>query len=115
MVLADWRLKVQEIVEAIGISDSSLVLILNEHLGMRTTCKLGAAFAHNRPRMQLCDNFEGVFGVVQPQYGRFFALFHNGGRNIDSPQHTRDQAAVKTVGFSGQIGAEEDQGGFVSQ
>ena len=35
MVLANWRLKVREIVEAIGISHGSLVLILNDHLDIR--------------------------------------------------------------------------------
>ncbi|CAK1588256.1 unnamed protein product [Parnassius mnemosyne] len=35
MVLADQRLKVQEIVEAVGISHGSKVSILNDHLGMR--------------------------------------------------------------------------------
>ena len=32
---------------------------------------------------------------------------------MDSPQHSRDKAAVKTVGFSGRIDAEEGQGVFV--
>ena len=51
----------REIMEVIGISHGSVVMILNDHLGV--------AFAHNRPQTQSCDNFEGVFGVVQPQYG----------------------------------------------
>ena len=55
MVLADQRLKVWEIVEAIGISDDSVVSILNEHLGMRAIQKMDAAFAHNRPQTQLCE------------------------------------------------------------
>ena len=35
MVLADRRLKVREIVEAIGISHGSVVSILKDHLGMK--------------------------------------------------------------------------------
>ena len=73
---------------------------------------MGAAFAHNWPQMQSCDNFEGVFGVVQPQYGWGFAPFHNRGQNIDS-QNIRDQAAVKTVDFSGQIDPKKGQGRFL--
>ena len=44
-----------------------------------------------------------------------FVVSNSYERNMDSPQHTRDQAAVKTVGFSGRIGAKEGQDGFVSQ
>ena len=54
--------------------------------------KMSATFAHNRPQMQSCDNFEGVFSTVQPQYGQVFVQFHNRGR-----QHTRYPTAVKTV------------------
>lgn len=35
MVLADRRLKVREIIEAISVSYGSVVTILNDHLGMR--------------------------------------------------------------------------------
>ena len=35
MVLADRRLKMREIVEAIGISHGSVVSILKDHLGMK--------------------------------------------------------------------------------
>ena len=35
MVLADRRLKVQEIMEAVGISHGSVVSILKDHLGMK--------------------------------------------------------------------------------
>ena len=35
MVLADRRLKVRETVEAIGISQGSVALILKDHLGMK--------------------------------------------------------------------------------
>ena len=56
---------------------------------------MGAAFAHNRPQTQSCENFEGVFCVVQSQFGRVFAPFRNRGQNMDSPQYTKDQAAVK--------------------
>ena len=65
---------------------------------------MSATFSHNRQQMQSCENFEGVFGVVQPLYGRVFAPFHNHRRNKDSLQHTRNQAPVRTVGFFGQIG-----------
>lgn len=54
-----------------------------------------------------------MFGVVQTPSGRAFASFHNRGWNMNSPQHTVDQAAFKMVGFSGWIGAKEDE--FVSQ
>ena len=36
---------------------------------------MDVAFAHNLPHMQSCDNFEGVFGVVQPEYGRVLHRF----------------------------------------
>ena len=29
--------------------------------------QMGAAFAHNRPYTQSCDNFDRMFGVFQPQ------------------------------------------------
>ena len=51
--------------------------------------------------MQSHENLKGVFGIVQPQNGQVFAPFSNSGRNMGSLQHTRDQAAVKTEGFSG--------------
>ena len=63
----DRRLKLREIVEAIGISHGSVVSILNDHLGMK---KLSARWVprlltidHERNR----DNFDQMFGVVQPQ------------------------------------------------
>lgn len=43
------------------------------------------------------------------------APFHNRRRNLDSPHHYREQAAVKTVGFFVRICAERGRGGFVSQ
>ena len=59
MVLADLRLKVREIVEAIDISHGSVVSILKDHLGMK---KLSARWVP-----QSCDNFDRMFGVVQLQ------------------------------------------------
>ena len=46
MVLADRRVKVREIVDAIGISYSSLVSILNDQLGLR---KLSARWVQRLP------------------------------------------------------------------
>lgn len=64
--------------------------------------------------MQSCDKFEGVFRSYSTGSGRVFAQFHIRGRNLDSPQYTGDQAAVKTMGFSERIGAEEGQGVSIS-
>ena len=80
----------------------------------KTICKMGATFAHNLPQIQSCDNFEGVFDIVQLQYGWVLAPFDNRGQNIDSPQQTRDQAAVKTVSFSVWISTEEGQSGLTA-
>ena len=68
MVLADRRLKVREIVEAIGISHGSVVSIMKDHLGMK---KLSARWVprlltiyHKRNRV---INSIECLGVVQPQ------------------------------------------------
>lgn len=45
------------------------------------------------------DKFEVLFVVVQPQSERVLIPFHTHGRNMDSPQHTRDQAAMESVTF----------------
>lgn len=45
----------------------------------------------------------------------YFEEFHNSGQNLDSSQHTGDQAVVKTIGFSGRISVEEGQGDSVNR
>lgn len=61
---------------------------------------MGAELSHNGPQTKSCDKFE-VFGVVQPQTGRDFALI--------SPKHTDDQVALETVSLFRQIGAKKDK------
>ncbi|XP_022822885.1 histone-lysine N-methyltransferase SETMAR-like [Spodoptera litura] len=70
MVLADRRLKVREIVEAIGISHGSVVSILNDHLGMR---KLSARWV---PRLLTIDDKRKRVTISQ----KCLALFN---RNIN--------------------------------
>lgn len=48
-------------------------------------------------------HFERVFGVVQPQFGQNFDPFPSLGRNMNSPKHIRDQAAIETVDFLEQM------------
>ena len=94
MVLADRRLKVREIIEAIGISQRAVVSILKDHLGMK---KLSARWV---PRLLTIDHkCNRVTTSIE-----CLALFNrnkdeicNSGRNMDTPQHARDQ----TVGFAG--------------
>ncbi|CAK1604048.1 unnamed protein product [Parnassius mnemosyne] len=74
MVLADRRLKVQEIVEAVGISRGSVVSILNNHLGMR---KLSARWV---PRLLTVDHKRNR--VTTSQEG--LALFN---RNMEEFLH----------------------------
>lgn len=64
---------------------------------------------------QSCVNFEGAFGVVQPQFGPVSTKFHNPKGNMDSPWYTGDQAAVKSVGFSRRICMEVGEGESVIQ
>ena len=49
IVLTDRRVKVRELVEATGISHSTVISILYEQLGMKKLCKMGVAFAHYGP------------------------------------------------------------------
>lgn len=63
----------------------------------------------------LYDNFERLLGIVQQQSQRVFALLYKSGRNLDSPQHTRDQPIVKTVGSSGRFAVGGRHGRSLSQ
>lgn len=45
-------------------------------------------------------NFEGVCGVIQPQFGRIFSPFNNRVLNRDLTQYIEDHEAVETVGFT---------------
>lgn len=53
--------------------------------------KVGVTVAHNLLQTQSSDSFGGVFGVVQPQYGRVFGRE----RNMESLQYTGDQQQLK--------------------
>lgn len=98
MVLADRRLKVREIVEAIGISYGSVVTILNDHLAMR---KHSARWV---PRLLTIDHKRKRVTTSQA----CLALFN---RNMNEFLHrfiTVDETWIhyntpppKTVGFSG--------------
>lgn len=39
-----------------------------------------------------------AFALVQPQFGRGFALNHHRERTLDSPQHSEDKTAVEIAG-----------------
>lgn len=92
----------EAIVNDIGISNGSVFSILNDHLCLRKAMhKMGAAFPHNLPQTPSCENFEEVFGVVQPRSGRIFSTFRSCRQNLASPQYNGDQAAVGTESFSG--------------
>lgn len=76
MVLADRRLKVREIVEAIGISHGSVVSILNDHLGMR---KLSARWVprlltidHKRNRVTISQECLALFNRNMNEFLRRF-------------------------------------------
>ena len=76
MVLADRRLKVREIVEAIGISHGSVVSILSDHLGMR---KLSARWVprlltidHKRNRVTVSQECLALFNRNMDEYLRRF-------------------------------------------
>lgn len=49
----------------------------------RANCEMGATFAYSLLRQQTCDNFGGMFHVVQPQLLRVFAPFHKRLRKRD--------------------------------
>ena len=97
MVFTNQRLKVREIVEVIGISHGSVVLILNDHSGTRkqsarwVPCLL--TIVHKQNRVTTSKECLELFNCNMDE---FFSLFHNRGQNMDSPQHTRNQAAVET-------------------
>ena len=48
MVVTDRRVKVDELVDATGISHGSVISILHEKLGIKNIGKMGAAFTHSR-------------------------------------------------------------------
>lgn len=104
------RYVVSENEEVINILHVSVVSSSKDHLGMEKAIhKLGAAFAHTWTQMESCDNFEGLFSVVQPQTWRILSPFRNCGRNNVLLQQISDQAAIETGGFSERIDAESDQ------
>lgn len=95
-VLADRRLKVREIVKVIGFSYCLMPLILNHYLGIRKLFEDGCL---------VCLQLRSVW--PQPQSERVLIRWTKHGF---SSQHTGEQAVVKTMGFSGPIGAKESQG-----
>ena len=94
MVLADRRLKVRKIVEAIGISHGSVISILKDHLAMKN---------YSQDGYRLCS--QSTINAIVWQLRS----------NVWRCSTARDQAAVQRVGFAGWISAEEGQSGFVSQ
>lgn len=100
MVLEDLRENVREFVEVIGLSQDSVLPILNDNFCMG---ELPTRRVH-------CDNFESVFGHVQVQFGRVFSIFRTWIlRNTpEIKQHSKqckslDQLSPRKakVGFSG--------------
>lgn len=69
-------------------------------------------FAHNEPQTKSCDIFE-CLALFNHNPDELLCSFTN--VNMCSSQHSGDQAVVITMGFSGRMGAKEDQIGFVSQ
>lgn len=72
---------------------------MNDQLDIR---KMGYAFAHNLPQMQLCDKF-GMFTRNTNEFLRRYVTVDE----IESPRDLRNQAEVERMGLSGRIGAEE--------
>lgn len=89
-----------------------------EKLGLyeKNSCQVGAVFAHTEKQKWACDNFEGAFGVVQPESEWPFDLFQCREGNMDFSLFTWNQATAYTAqGFSQRIGAEVYWSGSVSQ
>jgi hypothetical protein len=87
-------------VDAIGLSHGSVVSILNEHLGMRKLSNGWVPYLLTIDHKRNCvKTLKECLALFNCNMDKFYVLFHNHGQNIDSPHHTRDQAAVKTVGF----------------
>ena len=91
MVLADQRVKVREIVDAIGIWYGSVVSILNDQLGLR---KLSARWVprllsidHKRKRVTISKDCLELFNRNPNE-------FCNCGWNMDPLLYSGDQAAV---------------------
>jgi transposase len=58
MVLDDWRMKVHEIVETIGISKERVGYILHKEMDMKKALrKMGATLAHSRSKTHSHENF----------------------------------------------------------
>lgn len=112
----NWNLCIKnnfEIVDAIGVSYSSVVSILNDYLGTR---KLTGRWVPCLLTLkQPCDNFEEVFENFQLQSGKDFSPFLNRGLHLDTPWYTGDRAAVERVSFSGRMGIEKSKDWSVSQ
>ena len=64
MVLDDWRMKVREIAETIGISKEGVGYILHEELDMKKALhKMDATLANSRSKMHSHENLCIVLGV----------------------------------------------------
>ncbi|QQP31396.1 Mariner transposase, partial [Caligus rogercresseyi] len=87
MVLADRRLTVQEIVEAIGISHGYLAM---KKLSARWVPRL-LTIEHKRNRVTTSMECLALFNRNKDD-----------GLNMDILQHTRDQAAIKSMGLKGE-------------
>lgn len=63
--------------------------------------------AYDWAQTQSFDNFKGVFAITQLQNGRVLLQAHSRVRNLDSPKHSEDQDAVKTITFFERIGTKK--------
>ena len=73
MVLADRRLKVRSIVEAIGISHGSVVSILKDHLGMKTlSARWVLTVDHKRNRVTTSIECLALFNRNKNEFLRRF-------------------------------------------
>jgi len=57
MLLDDWRMKVRETAETLGISKECVGYILHEELDMKKLCaRMGATLAHSRSKTHSHEN-----------------------------------------------------------
>lgn len=91
MLLANRKFKVRKIMQSLGISQSSVVSILNDLLCMiklytRWVPRL-LTIGHKRNRIKSSRDWWGCSIAIRTN----FVPMHNRGRKMDSPQYFQDQ------------------------
>lgn len=99
--MADQKLIVDRIVEAIVISHGPVVSILNDHFGMRN---LSAGWVLPLLTSDEKRNFVTTSKYYNRNPYQFLQKFLNRERNMNSTQNNGDHAAIKTMSSFRQIG-----------